>query len=234
MIGVEEHGVSGSHVPAVDVAAEGTLAEERGEDLPLRCGCQRPAEGLEVPRQPVRVLSLSVARVTARPGKVLDDLDSGLRALASPPGRLAVGSDAGKDSRKPVPPGVDELDVHGEDVPGLATLDPDRPDDRVVLRRPRRIQRIHMRIADELVDLRVIAVILDESGERILRLDLERLLLLDAKHRLLPSVECVLGHFAALDDLHCMFPPSEVLRRSPRVHCRALNRGGSPVLRKPV
>ena len=120
--------------------------------------------------------------------------------------RLAVGPDPRENSRESVTPWIDGFEVHREDIAGFAAFDVDRADDRVVLRRPRRVQRVHVRVAHELVHLRVVAVILDEARQRVVRLDLKRLLLLDVKHRLVSCIECVLGHFATSDDLHRSAP----------------------------
>ena len=185
---------------------KGPLPEQRREDLPLRCGRERPAERLEIPGELVRVLALAVAGVAARAGKVLDDLHPRHRALSSPARGLAVGTDAGEDPREAVAPRIDGLEVNREDIARFAAFDVDRADDRVVLGRPRRVQRIDMGVAHELVHLRVVAVVLDEARERVVRLDPERLFLLDVKHRLVSRIECVLGYLAALDDLHGSTP----------------------------
>ena len=202
VVGIEQDRVAGRHVPAVDIAAERALAQQRGEDLALGRGRQRPAEGLQIPGQLVGILALAIPGLAARAGQMFDDLHPRLRALAAPARRLAIGADARENAREAVAPRVDGLEVDGEDVASFAAFDVDRADDGIVFRRPGRVQRVDMGIAHELMHLRVVAVVLDEARQCIVGFDLERLALLDVKHGLVSRIERVFRHFATLDDLH--------------------------------
>ena len=64
--------------------------------------------------------------------------------------------------------------MYGERIPPLAALDIDRADHGVVFGRPDALQRHHM-LAGEVVHQRVVAVVGDEAGERIVGLQLKRL-----------------------------------------------------------
>ena len=97
--------------------------------------------------------------------------------------------------------------MYGERIPPLAALDIDRADHGVVLGRPDALQRHHM-LAGEVVHQRVVAVVGDEAGERIVGLQLKRLLLRHAQDRLVLPVEGVLArNLAPLDRLHRLFSP---------------------------
>ena len=161
VIGVEIDRVPGAHVAAVDVAAEGALAQQRGEDLPLRRARQRAAEGHQVPGQLVGIAPGAVPRVAARAGKVLDHLHMRLRTLG-PALRIAERADARQDAREAVAPGVDGIDMDRQRVAPRAALDMDRTHHGVVFGRPDALQRHHM-LAGEVVHLGIVAVVGDEA-----------------------------------------------------------------------
>ena len=194
--------MSGADIAAIDIAAKGTLSEERGENFPLRCGGQGAAKGLEVPGQLIGIDALAVAGMTARSGQMLNHLDPRLSALAVKQGRITVRANTRQNTGKTVAPGVDKVDMHGQHVPRLAAFDINRPDHGVVFGRIGDREIGNMGIIHKLMDNRVIAVVLDQTRKRILGLHLKDFTGLDPQDGLVPVVEGVSGHLAALDFLH--------------------------------
>src|SRR6056297_2694370 len=111
-----------------------------------------------------------------------------LRAVAPADG-IAVGPEAGQDAGKPVAPGITGFDGDGQNVALLAPLHMYRPDHGVVERWVGCAQRFVMGIVNELMNLRIVAVVADKPGHRVIGLDNEAFALRYAKADLVPPVE---------------------------------------------
>ena len=196
--------VACADLPAIEISTERTLSEQRCDHFALRCGGERAAEWHQVPGQPVGVFSLSVPCEAARTRKVLDDLHMGFGAFR-PGAGITQRSDSRQDSREPVAPRIDGLDVDCKQVALCAPLDMEGPYYGVVGRWRNVLKLSHM-LAVEVMHLRVVAVIFDQAAQGIVGFDFDGFVLFDAQDGLIPPIEGISRYFAPAYSLHRSLP----------------------------
>ena len=96
--------------------------------------------------------------------------------------------------------------MHGEYVAGGDATHVDGADDRVEEGRRAAQQGVHVRIVDQAMHGRLVAVVRDEAGQGVVGLDLEGFTERDFEYGFVAIVESVTGHRPAVDLLHALSP----------------------------